>query len=107
DHILLTAHQPILAEMQQLFNFLAKRKKVDKEDAITFNHLLVAQFNLQSRFLELIDREIELAKQGFPAMITIKMNNLEEEVLINKLYEASNAGVTIRMIVRSICRLPS
>jgi len=105
DHILLTAHQPMLAEMQKLFNFLAKRKKVDKEDAIDFKHLLVAQFNLQTKFIELIDREIDLAKQNLPATITIKMNNLEEEVLIKKLYEASGAGVKVKLIVRSICRL--
>jgi len=56
-------------------------------------------------FLDLIDREIKNALQGLPASITIKLNNLEEEKLITKLYEASNAGVTIHLIVRSICRL--
>jgi len=53
----------------------------------------------------MIDNEINNHKQGLPAFITIKMNNLEEEVLISKLYEASNAGVKIQLIVRSICRL--
>ncbi|RXK85863.1 polyphosphate kinase 1 [Filimonas effusa] len=106
DHILLTAHQPMLQEMQQLFGFLSKSKKrPDAEDELTFRHLLVAQFNLQTRFLELIDREIMHAQQGSPASITIKMNNLEERVLIDKLYEASQAGVRIQLIVRSICRL--
>jgi polyphosphate kinase len=105
DHILLTAHQPMLEEMETLFVFLAKRKKPDEADKLVFNHLLVAQFNLQQRFLQLVDREITNAAQGLPATITIKLNNLEEEVLINKLYEASRAGVTIRLIVRSICRL--
>lgn len=105
DHILLTAHQPMLAEMNQLFAFLTKRKKPDAEDAIAFNHLLVAQFNLQRKFLALIDREIANAQQQLPAAITIKLNNLEEEVLIKKLYEASNAGVKITLVARSICRL--
>ena len=105
DHILLTAHQPMLAEMETLFAFLAKRKKPDEADSIAFHHLLVAQFNLQQRFIALIDREIAHAGQGLPAAITIKLNNLEEEVLINKLYEASNAGVKINLIIRSICRL--
>jgi polyphosphate kinase len=105
DHILLTAHQPMLVELEQLFSFLSKRKKPDKEDVISFRHLLVAQFNLQTKFIELIDREINNVKNGLPAAITIKMNNLEEEVLIGKLYEASNAGVKIQLIVRSICRL--
>lgn len=106
DHILLTAHEPMLKELERLFGFLAKKKKKPAlEDRIPFQHLLVAQFNLQSRFIELIDREIDNAGKGQPAKITIKLNNLEEKILINKLYEASNAGVTINLIVRSICCL--
>lgn len=105
DHILLTTFQPMLAEVEQLFVFLNKRKKAEKEDQLQFDHLLVAQFNLQSSFISLLSREIDFAKQGLPASVFIKMNNLEEEVLINKLYEASNAGVEIKLLVRSICRL--
>lgn len=105
DHILMTANKEMLREVELLFIFLAKRVKPSSADLINFRHLLVAQFNLQTVFLELIDREIEHAKQGKPSGITIKMNNLEEKVLINKLYEASQAGVKIDMIVRSICRL--
>lgn len=105
DHILLTAYKPMLTEMEWLFGFLNKRKKAEAEDAITFKHLLVAQFNLQAKFIALIDREIKHAKAGLPAAITIKMNNLEEEVLISKLYEASGAGVTVHLIIRGICRL--
>lgn len=105
DHILMTAHKEMLREVELLFIFLAKRVKPSSADLIPFKHLLVAQFNLQQSFLNLIDREIEHALQGKPAGITIKMNNLEEKVLINKLYEASNSGVKIEMIVRGICRL--
>ena len=106
DHILLTAHQPMLAELEALFYFLEKKKKRPaKEDHIAFQHLLVAQFNLQSEFMALVDREIEYAKQGLPARIQIKLNNLEEKVLISKLYEASRAGVNIELLVRSICCL--
>mgnify|MGYP001071760275 CR=1 FL=1 len=105
DHILMTANKEMLREVELLFIFLAKRVKPTSSDLIKFNHLLVAQFNLQQVFLDLIDREIEHAKQGKPSGITIKMNNLEEKVLINKLYEASSAGVKIELIVRSICRL--
>jgi len=105
DHILMTANKEMLREVELLFIFLAKRVKPTSADLIKFNHLLVAQFNLQQVFLDLIDREIEHAKQGKPSGITIKMNNLEEKVLINKLYEASQAGVKIELIVRSICRL--
>ncbi|TDO22803.1 polyphosphate kinase 1 [Pedobacter duraquae] len=106
DHIVLTASEPMLKELERLFGFLGKKKKKPAlEDRIPFQHLLVAQFNLQSRFLELLDREIVNAGKGLPAHITIKLNNLEEKILINKLYEASNAGVIINLIVRSICCL--
>jgi polyphosphate kinase len=105
DHILFTAHHEILREMELLFIFLGHGKKAGNPGLIEFNQILVAQFNLQQRFLQMIDREINNARQGKEAVITIKMNNLEEKVLINKLYEASQAGVTIRLIVRSICCL--
>lgn len=105
DHILLTAHQAMLQEAETLFRFLSKKKKPDSSDIIAFQHLLAAQFNLQGKFLQLLDREVENARNGLPTGITIKLNNLEEEVLINKLYEASNAGIEIKLIVRSICRV--
>jgi len=105
DHILMTANKDILREIELLFIFLAKRVKPEKTEPINFEHILVAQFNLQKKFLSLIDREIEYAKAGKDASITIKLNNLEEKTLINKLYEASQAGVKTTMLVRSICRL--
>ena len=105
DHILMTANKAILREIELLFIFLAKRVKPSSPDLIKFEHILVAQFNLQTKFLALIDREIEYAKVGREASITIKLNNLEEKILIDKLYQASQAGVKITMLVRSICRL--
>lgn len=105
DHILLTSNSAILQEMETLFHFISRREKPAKEKFIPFNFLMVAQFNLQQRFLDLINNEIENVKKGLPAKITIKLNNLEERVLIRKLYEASAAGVKISLIVRSICCL--
>ncbi|MES2064991.1 MAG: polyphosphate kinase 1 [Bacteroidota bacterium] len=105
DHILLTTNPGILREVELLFIFLAKREKPSPKRQIDFKHLLVAGFNLQTGFLSLIDREIAFAKQGKPASIIIKMNNLEEKVMINKLYEASQAGVNIQLIIRGICCL--
>jgi polyphosphate kinase len=105
DHILITTNAYLLREVELLFIFLAKREKPSKANQIKFAYILVAQFNLQSRFLELIDREIINHKQGLPSGITIKMNNLEEKVMIDKLYEASQAGVKISLIVRGICCL--
>ncbi|HSK14142.1 MAG TPA: polyphosphate kinase 1, partial [Phnomibacter sp.] len=105
DHILLTAHQPLLKELNTLFEFLQTKQQPDETDKIGFRHLLVAQFNLHDRFLKLIEREIAHAKAGKPAGIIIKLNNLEEEKLIRKLYKASKAGVKVQMMVRSICCL--
>jgi len=105
DHILMTANKEMLREVELLFIFLAKRVKPSANNFIEFDELLVAQFNLQQTFISLIEREIQYAKQGKAAAITIKMNNLEEKFLINKLYEASVAGVRIEMIIRGICRL--
>lgn len=106
DHILMTARQPMLRELAQLFEFFKKKKKKPAtEDLITFRQLLVAGFNLLPGFLALIDREIAQAKAGKPASMIIKMNNLEERILISKLYEASQAGVHIKLIIRGICCL--
>jgi polyphosphate kinase len=105
DHILMTTDERMLIEAETLFRFLRKRKKPSHGGSLEFHHLLVAQFNLQSRFVELIDREIGNAKKGWPASITIKLNNLEERVMIGKLYEAARAGVSISLIIRGICCL--
>lgn len=105
DHILMTAHRGLLREMELLFIFLAKRVKPSDPRLIPFDLLMVAQFNLQSKFLALIQREIDFARRGVASSITIKLNNLEEKVMINKLYEASQAGVKIDLIIRGICRL--
>jgi polyphosphate kinase len=105
DHILLTSDNMLLSEAEYLFSTLQKRKaKIDSEQH-PFRYLLVGQFNLQERFIALIDREISVAKNGQAASLSIKFNNLEEKVLISKLYEASNAGVKISLIVRGICCL--
>jgi polyphosphate kinase len=105
DHILLTSNADLLTELEMLFEFLSQQKKKQIKREIEFRHLLVSQFNLQKKFLSLIDNEIANAKKGLPASITIKLNNLEEKVLINRLYEASEAGVEINLIVRSVCCL--
>jgi polyphosphate kinase len=105
DHILMTSHIGLLKELFKLFQFLEKKQKPEKSDAMRFRHLLVAQFNLKTRFQKLIDNEIALAKSGNPGSIIIKLNNLEEEGMIRKLYSASKAGVKVELIVRGICCL--
>ncbi len=105
DHLFLTKDASIATELEKLFKYLVKPERYGKEMLEAFQHLLVSPFNLQMEFLQLIDKEIEAARQGQAASITIKLNNLEEKELIRKLYEASQAGVRIHLIVRAICCL--
>lgn len=100
DHGLFTSHQGIVRELQQVFTHLAGNTGSTK-----FTHLLVSGFNLQQNFLRKIDREIAMRKKGKPARVIIKLNNLEEKVMIDKLYEASRAGVKIDLLIRGICCL--
>ncbi|HHP7240977.1 MAG TPA: polyphosphate kinase 1 [Cyclobacteriaceae bacterium] len=100
DHALLTCHHEMTDELSSIFRFLYKRK-----DPVRFKHLMVSQFNILEGFYALIDNEISIAKQGRNARIIIKLNNIEEKNIIDKLYEASQAGVQIRMIIRGICCL--
>ncbi|MBL3546597.1 polyphosphate kinase 1 [Chryseobacterium sp. KMC2] len=105
DHILFTADPEISNEIETFFNFLLKKRKPLSSDEVSFKHLAVGQFNLMPLILEMIEREIQHHKKGKPSGITIKVNNLEEIIIISKLYEASQAGVKVELIVRSICCL--
>jgi polyphosphate kinase len=105
DHVFFTCNAEVSQELQLLFDYLVAHKYVSKDHHIPFNHLMVSQFNMISRFNELIDREIKHAKKGRPAKIIIKLNNLQEREMISKLYDASRAGVKVQLLVRSICCL--
>lgn len=70
-----------------------------------FDHLIVSPQNSRKKLYRLIDGEISNAKEGKKAQITLKVNNLVDKGLINKLYGASSAGVKIRMIIRGMCSL--
>lgn len=105
DHVLFTARPAFGTELEWLFEYLQSRKQPAEYLKIPFRHLLVSQFNLISRFDELISREIRNARNGRPARIIIKLNNLQERAMISRLYKAAEAGVTIELIVRSICCL--
>lgn len=105
DHILLTAHEGMTQEMELLFVYLQSRRQPADYKFLDFKYLLVAQFNMTDRFTALIDREIAHAKAGRKAHITVKVNNLQEKNMIYKLYEASEAGVQVDLLARSICCL--
>ncbi len=97
---LLTSNPEMNEELKEVFLYLYTGKQ-----PAPFNHLLVSQFNIIDRFKELINDEIRIAQNGGDGKIIIKLNNLEDSEMIDALYEASNAGVKIELIVRSICRL--
>ncbi|MGA0560192.1 polyphosphate kinase 1 [Larkinella sp. VNQ87] len=105
DHVLLTAHPALTSELAMVFEYLKSRRQPALYPPLSFEHLLVAPFNLMNRFIALIDREIAHQKAGRAARITVKLNNLQERTMIDKLYEASQAGVRIELIVRAICTL--
>lgn len=105
DHSLFTSSSFITGELDLLFTYLSSTSFGKEYPALPFQHLLVAKFNLLPTFLHHINNEINRALNGEEAAIIIKLNNLEEEKLIHKLYEASQAGVKIHLIVRSICRI--
>lgn len=95
---LFTADQRITSEVARIFSFL-ETVKLPNED---FKHLLVGQFNLRKTLLELIEFEIAEKQAGRPASIILKMNSLQDEEMIEKLYEASAAGVKVELIIRGI-----
>jgi polyphosphate kinase len=105
DHVLLTANAITAKELLRLFEFLQERRLPVSHNEIKFQKLLVSQFDLIERFNQLIQNEIDKAKSGENALIRIKLNNLEEPGMIHALYRASQAGVKIELIIRSICCL--
>ncbi len=105
DHVFFTSDKELGVELEWLFEYLQSRKQPADYMKIPFQHLLVSQFNMIKRFDKLIEREIKNAKKGRPAGIIIKLNNLQERAMIERLYEASRAGVKVQLLVRSICCL--
>ncbi|HYP15924.1 MAG TPA: RNA degradosome polyphosphate kinase, partial [Opitutus sp.] len=100
DISFLTANEAITEEVAQLFNTLTGAGRTPE-----FKRLLVAPFNLHAKTQELIAREAANAAAGKPARIIAKMNKLVDQVTIDNLYAASQAGVKIDLIVRATCCL--
>ncbi|MCI5664632.1 MAG: RNA degradosome polyphosphate kinase [Mediterranea sp.] len=96
---LFTCNRTLVKDLHNLFRTLKGKKNT------TFKQLLVAQFNLIPELNRLIDHEIALAQSGKQGRIILKMNALQDPAMIEKLYEASEAGVQIDLIVRGICCL--
>ncbi len=100
DMGLLTSNLDIITEIDQLFKMLEGNPQT-----ISFEHLLVAQFNMLPTLLTMIDREITHVKNGNKGRIILKMNSLQDKKMIRELYKASIAGVEIDLIIRGICCL--
>lgn len=100
DFSLLTSDQVIGRDVAAVFNFLKFNYQLPK-----YETLLVSPHSSRPGLVERIDREIKNARLGYRAMMTLKCNNLVDRQLTLKLYEASQAGVRIRLIVRGMCTL--
>lgn len=98
---LFTSDRRITSELGKLFSYL----ETIKSPAQNFKNLLVGHFGMRERLIDLIDREIAHANEGKQASIILKMNSLQDEEMVEKLYEASNAGVKIDLIIRGICSI--
>ncbi|SOC80273.1 polyphosphate kinase [Salinimicrobium sediminis] len=102
DHALFTAHEKITAELSRVFNVLEGELIIPRA-----KRLLISPFSTRKAFTDMINREIQNAQLGKKAAITAKMNSLEDQEIIDLLYEASEAGVKIRLLVRGFtCLVP-
>lgn len=99
DSGLFTSNRILVNDLHNLFRTLQGKQNP------VFHRLLVARFNLIPELNRLIDHEMELARNGQGGRIILKMNALQDPAMINRLYEASQAGVQIDLIVRGICCL--
>lgn len=100
DHTLFTADKRLTGDLVAVFKALSKNTL-----AKGLKHLIVSPIDSRPAIYKLIDNEIKNAKAGKPAYMILKMNSLADEQMIAKLYQANNAGVKIKMIVRGMCCL--
>ncbi len=100
DFALFTKDERLTEEVDNVFDFIEAPYIQPK-----FRHLQVSPVNARTKLYSLIDNEISNANQGLAARITVKINNLVDEGIISKLYQASQAGVQIYMLVRGMCSL--
>lgn len=100
DFSLLTADPELTQEVRAVFDYIQNPYR-----PVKFKHLIVSPRNSRQQLYKLIDSEIAHAKLGKQASLTVKVNNLVDKGIINKLYGASNAGVKINMIIRGMCSL--
>ncbi|MCX8079853.1 MAG: polyphosphate kinase 1 [Bacteroidia bacterium] len=100
DFSLLTADKKICRDVDSVFVFYQNNYIIPKTEK-----LFISPFNMRDSLMELMDKEIRNAREGKEAYIILKLNNLVDKELIKKLYEASDAGVKITLLVRGSCSL--
>ena len=100
DLFLLTAHKGMAKEVKKMFEFFENTYK-----NYSFRHLIPSPLQTRKKMYRLIDNEISNAKSGREAYIILKINSLVDKEIIYKLYQANNAGVKLKLIVRGICSL--
>ncbi|WP_339696304.1 polyphosphate kinase 1 [uncultured Marixanthomonas sp.] len=100
DYTLFTSNQKIGKEINKVFDFFEVNYKIKK-----YSHLIVSPHYTRNAMYQLIDTEIKNHKEGKPSGIRLKMNSLSDFKMIDKLYQASRAGVKIKLIIRGICCL--
>ena len=103
DHCLLTANRSIMADMNRIFNYLELPNRSRLEQLRQCKQLIPCPIGLRNELGRMIQKEIKAAQSKKEAGIIIKTNSLSDYALINKLYEAAQAGVEIKLIVRGIC----
>jgi polyphosphate kinase len=101
DHCLLTANKALLMEVNKVFTYLINwqlgGKPIQKS-----KHLLISPISMRSSIIQLINEEIKFAKQGHAAEITVKLNSLSDQILLDHLYKAMKTGVKVNLIIRGI-----
>ncbi|WP_418511159.1 polyphosphate kinase 1 [Corallibacter sp.] len=100
DFTLFTSNQKILKDVNKVFNFFETNYKIYR-----YKHIITSPHYTQSSLFKLINKEIENVKAGKEGYIRLKMNSISSFKMVDKLYEASRAGVKVQMIVRGICCL--
>lgn len=100
DYTLFTADKQILKDLSKLFNFFDTNYVVNK-----YKHLIVSPHYARNKFYKMIEDEMAKVRGGGEGYIRLKLNSMSNYAIIDKLYEASQAGVKIDMIVRGICCL--
>ena len=100
DYTIMTAHRQIVKEVNEVFNFIEK-----PYTPVNFRELLVSPNDMRKRLIALINKEINNKEQGKNAYILAKVNHITDRALIEKLYEASTAGIRIDLLVRGNCSL--